>query len=969
MSSVSVSEWQRQLSLIRTNPAAVQRLALSMLEQTTNGEVDVVDANTPFMFLLESSAINSSSAIIEAAAETRKQYPSMAMTEDELYLHMSDADYAGRFANPARTTISILLEKDELYSRVVETGIGDIKKLTIPRHTEITVAGISFTMQYPIDIRVMAHGGLQIVYDVEKPSPLETLTTNIVDWKIMVINGLEFVRIDIPMSQFKITSHTAPLNLAQGFNVDYQFDDQFYYARAFYSQPDGSWKEMLTTHTDQVFDPFKPTALLKVYQGRLNVTLPQVYLTTSLANTELRIDVYTSRGPIEMDLGDYQVNAFTAKWIDLEKDDNGKYVAPLTAFSTMGVFSDKVVSGGGNAMTFEQLRERVMSNALGVPDLPITNVQVGSRLQRLGYDVVKDVDNITNRQFMATRTLPRPTDNSVVSGAGCTIQTLTASMVDLIGYDTVKDNGNRITLLPDTLYQSINGVLHVVPDATVAQLLALPHDIRARRVNEESYLYSPFHYVLDMNDDQFALRPYYLDNPAIESKSYVQENDTTGVAVATDGYLIERTAEGYKVTLTTKSSEAWKALTDANTFCQLSYRPTGEKDRAFQTGTLIGHTQDGERVYEFTLGTDYDVDGNDNIVLNTFSMYGDPERKHATPLTSDFDIIYIAAGLTTEGMQNSSIDLDLGRADLPADVIGISRERLSIRLGDVLKNMWASSRSVVSAEDYQKYTADQPDFYTQTVYARDANGAIIIVNNGGVLEYQVLHEIGDPVLDENGDPVYRHYKGDPVLDPDGKPVVIASRRMIRQCDLFLIDGVYWFADAASAQTYKTGLPQTITNWVNGDLEDVSKYLLEQTNLYFYPKSTLGQIKAIIMEDQLTTLPAAQSFAVTFYLRGLAYRDAALRGALSKMAVETINEALQSSTVTMSDIYRTLTERAGGDAIGVEVTGLGGAAKLSAVTLEDDSARLSIKKIATPLADGSITVEDDVAIAFIQHTPN
>lgn len=969
MTSVSISEWQAQLAQFRSNPASIQRLALSKLEAVSNGTLDVVDANSPFMFLLETSSVNSAMAVIEAAAETRKQYPSMAMTEDELYLHMSDADYAGRFANPSRTKISILLERDELYARVVETGIGEIRKLTIPRHTEVTVAGISFTMQYPIDIRVMAHGGLQIVYDVTKTSPLETLTTNIVDWQMITINGVEYVRINVPVSQFKITPHFAKLNRAQNFSVDHEFTDQFYYARVFYAQADGSWKEMLTTHTDQVFDPFRPTALLKVYQGKLNVTLPQVYLTTSLVDTEVRIDIYTTRGPLEMVLSDYQLNAFTAKWIDLEKDDGGKYVAPLTAFSTMAVFSDQVATGGGNALTFDQLRERVINNSMGVPDLPITNVQVGTRLQTLGYDVVKDVDNITNRNFMATRSMPRPTDNSVVSGAGCTIQTLTASMTDLIGYNTVFDNGNRITLLPDTLYQSINGVLSVVPDSTVMQLLNLPHDIRARRVNEGSYLYSPFHYVMDMNDDQFSLRPYYLDNPAIESKSYVQENDTTGVAVATDGYLIERVVEGYKVTLTTKSSDAWKALSDANTFCQLSFRPTGEKDRAFQTGTLVGYTQDGERVYEFLLGTLYDIDSNDDIVLTTFSMYDDEERKHATPLVSDFDIIYIAAGLSGEGLQSSEIDLDLGRADLPDDVLGVSRERLSVRLGSALKNLWSSSRSVVSSEDYQKYLTDQPDFYTETVYARDSNGAIIIVNNGGVLEYQVLHEIGDPVLDENNQPVMRHYKGDPVLDPDGKPVVIASRRMLRQCDLFLIDGVYWFADAASAMSYKTSLPQLITNWVNGDLEEVSKYLLEQTNLYFYPKSTLGQIKAIIMEDQLTTLPAAQSFEVTFYLRGLAYRDAALRQALTRMAVETINEALQQSTVTMSDISKRLTDKAGGDAIGIDIRGLGGTAQLAAVTLQDDSARLSIKKIASPQADGSITVEDDVAIAFVQHTPN
>ncbi len=964
-------QWLRQIALVRMNPAAIQRLALTKLEELSKGQYDVVDPNNPFLFLLEASAVNAAAGMMENEANTRKLYPSMALTEEELYLHMSDADYAGRFASPARTRISFLFEKEELFSRVVPTGIGDIKKLTIPRHTEVTVAGVPFTMQYPIDIRLMAHGGLQIVFDVEKTSPLETLTTNIVDWRMVTINGFDFVRLDVPMSQFKINSHPMPISMAgSGVSSTFPFDDQFYYARVFYAQADGTWKEMRTTHTDQVFDPLKPTALLRVYQGKLNVTLPQVYLTTGLVTTEMRVDIYTTKGPLEMMLDSYQANAFLARWVDLENDDNGRYTAPLTNFASMAIFSDQAVTGGTNGLTFEQLRERVMVNALGVPDLPITNVQLTTRLADLGYDLVKDVDNVTNRQFLATRALPQPSDRSVVAGAGCTVQTLTASMVELAQYKTVKDNGNRITLLPTTLFQSTNGILSIVPDNNVAQLLALPVDIRARRISAENYLYTPFHYVLDMNDDQFALRAYYLDNPTIEAKSYVAENDTTGIAVATGEYAIERVEAGYKITVITQSSEAWKALDDDQVFCQLSFRPSNEKDRAFLTGTFVG-TVDGERVYEFILGTDFDLNAQHDLLLTTFKMYNNPPSSLATPLLSEFDVIYAVSDLEVEGLKSSSIDLALGYADLPENTVGVSQERLTVRLGDVLDNLWRSSRSVVSSLDYERYTANVPALYEQTIYERDpVTGAIVFtIDANGNITYNVLHKEGDPILDENGNPVYKHQIGDVKLDPDGNPIVKNSRTLLRQMDLFLVDGMYWFATEAQAVDYRNSIPKTVVDWVNGDIARVSQYLLEQTNLYFYPKSTLGQVPAIILEDQRITLPAAQSFEVTFYVRGMVYRDAALRAALSRMAVETIHEALQQSTVTMSDITSRLTTRAGQDAIGVSVRGLGGTLDLAAVSLEDDSARLSIKKVAVPRADGTLGVEDDVAVQFIQHTSN
>lgn len=960
--------WLANIDRIRYNPSAIQRLSLSSLEAAMGGNLDIVDPTNPFVFLMEASSINAAAAMIDNEANTRKQYPSMALTEDELYLHMSDIDYAGRFASPARTTFTILLGKEELYNRVVNTGVGNVRKLTIPRHTEFTIAGVKFTMQYPIDIRVMAHGGLQIVYDVDNLSPLQTLSTNIVDWTVVNIQGVEFIKLDIPVSQFEITPQYGQLNNATGFNKTFSYSNQFYYARVFAAQADGSWKEIRTTHTDQVFDPLVPTAVLKVTAGKLNVSIPQVYLTTQLVNTELRVDIYTTRGPLDMILGNYQMNNFTVRWVDLDGTASSKFVAPLSSYATMAIYSDSVVSGGANGLSFEKLRERVMLNAMGVPNLPITNVQLTSRLEDLGYQTVKDVDNITNRQFLATRVLPKPTDDSVVSGAGCTIQTLSASMVDLAAMDTVRDNGNRITILPKTLYQNINGLLQIVPTVAINALMANPLDVRARKINESRYLYSPFHYVLDMNDDRFDLRGYYLDAPSIEAKSFVEENDTVGIEVGTGSYKIERVDNGYKLTVVCRSSDAWKALSDEQALCQLSYIPTGEKDRAYLNGELVA-TLDGERMYQFDLETNYDIDAIDNIIVTNFSMYNDPERKHPTPLTTDFDIMYIAADIDLTGMATTTIDKEMGKELLPEIVIGISRERLKVRLGDALHRLWTASRSVVSSLDYQRYAADVPALWEETVFQRDpVTGALdLTVDGEGNVQYVILHNQGDPVLDENGDPVIKWHKGDPILDGSGEPLVISSRKMVRQCDLFLIDGVYWFATEAAAVAYRDSLPVTVVNWLRDDITTVSQFLLEQTNLFFYPKSTLGQVSVIVKEDQQSTVTAEQSFSVVYYLTGQAYRDTELRTSLSKMAIETINEVLQNQTVTTNEMVSKLTAKAGGDAIAVEISGLGGSNPQAAMTLEDNSARLSIKKVAVALADGTIGVADDVAVTFLQHT--
>lgn len=966
MTAVSASAWTDAIDLVKFNPSAISRVAYDRLQTLTDGTADVVDPTNPFAMLMEACAVHCAANMFQNETNTAKQYPTIAQTIDDLYLHMSDADYIGRFATPARTSMVIMLNKDEVLQRVVATGVGDTKKLTIPRNTQFTVAGLNFTMQYPIDIRVMSHGGLQIVYDTTQISPLQTLTTNQVDWTVTNMRGINFIRLTIPVSQFTITSKIGKLNLSTGFNQTYNFTDQFYYARAFYARADGTWVEMKTTHTDQVFDPTVPTLVLKVLDGQLNVSLPQVYQTTGLVSTEIRVDIYTTVGPLDMNLVDYLPNSFTVKWIDLDGLSSA-FVAPLTKFSIMSVFSDAVVTGGANEVDFETLRAQVINNALGSPDYPITNVQTTTRLQQLGYDVVTDVDNITNRTFLATRALPRPSDNSVIAGAGCSIQTLQASMSELVGHSSVMDNGNRITLLPSTLYQSVNGVLSVVTDFQIQSLQQMAVDARARLINQNTYLYSPFHYVYDMNGDTFDLRAYFLDNPYVFTKVFVEENDTTGLEVGTDTYGLARTATGYRLQLTCKSGDAWKALADNQVYCQLSYRPAGEKDRAYLNGTLIG-VVNNERVYQFDLTTNYDIDELDNIVLTNFQMYTNPADKHPTALDSDFDVMYIAAGINPTGLMSSQIDLDMGKAILPSNAVGVSRETLKLHLGDVLSGLWTNSRSVASSLDYQRYSADVPAVYSETVYARDpVTGQVVITLDGsGNLQYTILHAKGDPVLDGSGNPTYAHLKGDVMVDAEGNPIVLSSRTMLRQCDLFLLDGVYWFATEAQAAAYKTSLPITVSSWLTDDLAAVSKYLLERTNLYFYPKSTLGQVLANVKEEQQVSINAAQSFSVTYYLSGAAYRDAELRAALTDSAVSTINDALQNSTVSLSDITSKLRAVVGNDAISVDVAGLADGA-YTTVTLPDDSVRLSIKKIAVALADGTIGVDDDVGITFLQHT--
>lgn len=971
MATTTTDQWMRNVQLYIDNPIAIQRQSLAQIEARANGEYTVVDPSNPFVFLLEAIAVNTAAAMVKNEANTRKMYPTMALTDDEVYMHMSDADFVDRFASPAGATFRVLLNKDEIYNRAVTVPGTTTRKLTIPRNTEFTVAQVVFTMQYPIDIRIMAHNGLQIVYNTDIASPLQTLSSNVVDWGVVNINGVEYIRIDIPVNQFEITSYTTKLSSAGSVSKTYTLTDSFYYARAYYSDLNGNWIEMHTTHTDQVFDPTDPTILLKLSGNKLTMTLPAVYVTTGQVTTELRLDIYTTNGALKLSISNYATNSFVATWKDLSSTSLDVYSAPMAVFSDMAIYSPTDVDGGTAAMTFEELRTRVINNALGAPDLPITNAQLTTRLAARGYSMVMDIDQVTNRQFLATRLLPTPTDGSIVSGAGASIQTLVATMEDLVRFsECVSDNGNRITILPKALYSYSNGKISLVSQTEIDSLMALEVDSRARRINESQYLYSPFHYVLDINDDRFDLRAYYMDNPGIEAKSYIEENDTTGLSVTVASCTIQRIEGGYMLVVVCNSTDGWKALEDDQVYCQLAFTPTGEKDMAYQNGTMSGVTASAERVFTFFLGTNFDIDANDDLYLNTFQMYDNGARPHACSLLNNFDIFFGASGLSVSGMTTSSIDDAIGKQLLPEDIVGINRERISVRLGNALNGLWSSARSVVGEEDYQRYTVDVPWLYEEDIFERDpvTNAIKLTIDEAtNKVTYYYLHRKNDPILDQNGNPTYRYRAGDIMMDPDGNPIVISSRKMERQSDIFMIDGVYWFATEANSMAYRDSIPDTIVGWLNNDIAPLDKVLLEKTDLYYYAQSTIGSVNAYVGEEKLVALDAAQSFEVVFYVNGTTFRDAELRASLSTMAIQVINDVLSNQQVAMADIISTIKTKAGSDIIGVTVDGLGGAADYGAITIFDDSARLSIRRIAKDMADGTLSVADDVSITFLQHT--
>jgi hypothetical protein len=797
-------------------------------------------------------------------------------------------------------------------------------------------------------------------------SPLQALSTNIINHEIRTNIDGDYIYFEFDVQQFDIISQTGSLTSATDFSIDIGINDYFYYARVYAEAVDGSWYEIKTTHTDQIYDITVPTAVIKVVDKIITVSIPQVYTATGVLNRGIRIDVYETKGALDIILWELPLNAFNATWQAYDTSELNQYVAPLKSFTSIIPFSPGTVSGGSNGILFADLRNQVITNAIGAPSLPITSAQIATSLSLNGYSIVKNIDSITNRVFLATKGMPIPQDISLITPAAANISLISMAISDLVQINSVIDNGASVTITPDTIYQDINGIVKPIATNQLHSLLAEPVNKLALSVTNGNYLYTPFHYVLDTNNSEFSVRPYYLDNPTIVTKLFISENATTLIQVNTGTFSIYRTANGYAITIITLSGTAFKAIPDNQVFVQLSFIPAGEKDFAYLNGQLAGKTIDNESIYTFDLSTNFNVDANSNIELTQFLMYSSQARLTGANLLTDFNITFSTSAIVGAQWKASTLDAGLGTFLLPPNTVAITQEVLRVNFGYSLTTLWARARSVISSTPYKTQTVDMPRLYQQDIYSRDINGSAITFDSADLPILTLLHSKGDPILDSNGLPTYQYRVGDIVMDDNNNPIPSNTRGILRQFSIMLIEGAYWFANDIAASNYRTNITQSLISWLTTDLVDLSAKVLEQTRIYFYPNTTTGSIKALIDNGVVKYIKAGQTFVVDLSVSSLVYSNLPLRTQLETATIKAIGNQLSNSTVSVDSIITALRASYGSDVISIQLSGLGGTDVCSVITVIDDSQRCSIQKRLTALPNNSLIVEESISINFIKY---
>lgn len=975
MADKSLQEIIGSIRPYKTNPSGMVRALLETTTDITDGKVVIANAANPWTNLLESMVATSALTIEQLTVLHRGQFQTLSTSYDDLYRHLADEDYLNCFSSPASATFTVGMSYLDIQNAVLPVSGKDYSMVVIPRDAEFRAGNITFTIQYPIEIKLYNNGLLLISYLNDKVNPVGGITNNIINyWSTFLSENERWVFFNISPIQYEIRSFTSTCEKSITFEETYALNDQFYFARAWHrgTQTNNQWLELPTTHSDSVFDPYRTTVVLRIEENNITAWIPSVYITNSLVGSEVRIDIYETKGSLYTDFSKLTPEDFSYDFKAIDAADETVYVSALSNISCY-VISKDLVSGGKNALTFEELRERTVNDANGSQEIPISPAQIRAKAENNGFKLVAEVDTLTNRIFLAQRSLPKPLNKKLLTSANIGINTtqINAEMFtpeNVSNYKAVL-NGSRLTLLSGMLLEHINGITKVIPLSE--QPVLSNNQFVIDDINNRKLLYTPFYYVLDSTSQEFSLRAYHLDDPYMSRLNFQSMNQTLRLAVNTESYSIAKTATGYLVTLKTRSGPFYKAAADSAVGVYLSTIPVGEDIEVFFKGRLKNpykaNDNGEEREYEFEIHTNHDVNESNQITLTNAVYFDRVIRKATVELDQNWSILHVTTQVAVD-YTPSELDVKyetytaLSGASNAREKIS-THEHIQITLGSVLSNLWSRSRTLAGDIQYVIQANDVPLIAETDIYEKNADGTEFSIVDNEVVWNRKIFSVGDPVTNSDGVPLYKSRKGDYVLDSAGNPIPLSNIGFNREVDLLVIDGRYFYATEQAYVDYRKEIAKTIASWITDELITIQKNLLDKTKVFFYPETTLGSVSVKPNRETIVHIGSEQTIDIVFDVDDLVFNDLSLRKLLVNATIQIVDDYLKSSTVNISELHDKIKAYVGKSAYGLTISGLGGSANYRMLVVEDKHSTMCVKKTLSVQADGTTIIVENVNVKF------
>ncbi len=461
-------------------------------------------------------------------------------------------------------------------------------------------------------------------------------------------------------------------------------------------------------------------------------------------------------------------------------------------------------------------------------------------------------------------------------------------------------------------------------------------------------------------------RPYHLDQPSVNNKTYVLHNITSNIDVTTDVINVSKMNNGYKITISTISTNTFKLLNNDNVGAQLSFNPVNSTNFVSVEGTLLYNDVNGERVYSFDLITNYEIDADNYIsITNGYFDTGFNEKVQINLLNKMYITYYTLSIPPSYAVQpnDSLINQSITGNDLQKMLI--TRDSFDLTIGYHLDGLWSKFRSYLSTNDYDVYTQDIYQTYENDVLdINPDNNTTIFFDTNNIPYIKILHKKGDNVLDDQNNPIILHHAGDVILDSNNLPTTNSYRNKIINFSLLMIDACYLLATDDIYIDYVKEITNNLLEYITVDVPYLNDLVLEKTKIYYAPFITKGNTNILTVDDDVINIDKEQNIKVDVYVPENTYDNFDSRKYITKVITQKVVDALSQNQIVIKDIEDDIVNTFQNSITTVSVSGLGGSYDFKALNVINNNEQLSIKYMLTLLNDGTLTVSLGVEVNFL-----
>lgn len=928
------------------NPERVQKEILDSIVNATSENITITNAMSPFNLLLETISANTANAALEAINVSRKLYPSLALTVDDLMSHVSDDELDGMISKPGDAVFNFFLNLTDLESNGYKPDNANYIETTIPEKTYIYIQDAYFTLLNDIVVKYYPDSQSVFVEHLQNDNINSVKDQGILPSGIVTTSdGHKYIFFSCRIKQLKIISKTFNPIASEGFDhtihitQDYNF---FHLDVKYKNNKTNKFIKLPVKYDEAYINPMVPSAYVKFTDNintdgfkdlfSIRVKIPDLYFIEHDLSGTIIVEMYETMGKCSMSLDRISMADFKIMIGDSGKNNSTATIPNISFY----VNSNTTLSNGSNGLSFEEIKESIINNAKGNTTLPVTDHQLDFDNKIDGFEIFKITDTVTERTFISTKNLDKTPQQYIKALQDVYFNNVGFTLEDYLKHDSVTIFEDNFLIKSNAIFKNSNGVIKLISQEEKNNLAKMSDFVKVEHFKTNKYFFNPFYYYISRDENITNTKVYSFDNPVLSNLVINNINQNVDYKANIDDYYIEKTEEGYKIQLEIIKNEEMNDINpeDINIIISLSLVT---KNKLFIKGKYNEQTNK----YEFDIITRMFLDKDDNLRIENGEA---TTNYNLSPLVNKLDVYIYTTDPTIEDPYNY----------LKEDIIGINKdfvvltyETFNIEFGRKIEYIWNKLHINYTERRYKKYKENILGYYEQNVYEKDQFTGFEFTpfqdGNEFGIEYNKIHSKGDPILDDKGNQVILHHKGDIILDKNNLPIIDDIGGMIRYIDICMLDYEFKVSNEEMYQEYNRIAIKQLESYLFDILPRKNKKLLEHTALYYKSyKSSLPILAKINDSYYSINSSISPNIKITYNQGANIKLTSSDIDNIETIIGGVIDRYLENSTIKLEQLRKEIKSALGENVVAVQITNIE-PTNSEVITFKDKSKRLSMKK--------------------------